>query len=290
MSKIAERLLSKTAAETNRVQLIEVDRRLALELLKANTRNRPVNSARVSEYAAMMLNGDWLDGVADIVIGADGVLQNGQHTLYAVVESGVPIVVTLKTGMRFEAQAVTDTQRARTIGNQLQIDGFKHANTVAAISRLTYAWRERGGLPAMTSTGSVNLSIDRVTLLAFIRRNRDELEHAASVGVTRHHKTELLTATQIGVLKIIFSDHAPAHAEAWLEQMFGEVGDIAQPVQAYRDRLIQMKGKDDGWSVFQKYAFAVKSFNAFMARQNINRFTLGPNEQSPAVVVPEGVN
>lgn len=290
MTKIVERLLAKATTENSRVQLIEVDRRLALELLKANTRNRAVNNARVAEYAVMMLNGDWLDGVADIVIGDDGVLQNGQHTLYAVVESGVPIVVTLKTGMRLEAQAVTDTQRARTIGNQLQIDGVKNANTVAAMSRLVYAWREKGSLPAMTSTGSVNLSVDRVTLISFIRKNRNELEHAAGVAVARHHKTELLTATQIGVLQIIFSDHAPEHAEAWLEQLFGEAEGISQPVQAYRDRLIQMKGKDDGWSVFQKYAFAVKSFNAFMARENINRFMLRPSEQSPAVVVPEGVN
>lgn len=293
MSKIAEKWLVKPSVTESSVRLMEVKPKLALELLKTNTRNRPVNDARVSEYAAMMLNGDWQDGVADIVIGADGVLQNGQHTLYAIVESGVAATVTFKTGMPVEAQAVTDTQRARTLGNQLQIDGVKNANTVAAIARYVYAWRSKGSLPAMTSTGSVNLDIDRVTLLAYIHANLDELESAAGVGATLHRKSGLLTATQIGVLYVMFSDYAPEHAQAWIDQVFGSSGVSEQPVQLYRDRLVQMKGKTDNkkvWSIFQKYAFAVKSFNAYMARANIRRFTLSPNEQSPSVIVPEGVN
>lgn len=276
------------------VSLLTVTPDIASELLELNTRNRPLRQADVAAYARAMVAGLWRDGVADICIDRTGVLINGQHTLAAVVASGAVIVVTLKTGLEPSDQDTMDAQRKRSVGQQLAIEGVKHANSVAAIGKIVMGWRQSSDGELLTPSDFKSLSPktpqDRLDVLAFCRANQSQLEEVA--GQARHWYRKsggVLNESTIGTLAIVFRDAAPNHADAWLNQLFAEVEECAQPIKAYRDRLMQLKNSDREWPVSVKYAFAIKSFNAFMAREEIKRFTLRPDEK-PSIDVPEGVN
>lgn len=276
------------------VSLLTVTPDVAAELLELNTRNRPLRQSDVAAYARAMRAGLWRDGVADICIDKTGVLINGQHTLSAVLASRAVIVVTLKTGLEPGDQDTMDAQRKRSVGQQLAIEGVKHANSVAAIGKIVMGWRASVDGELLTPSDFKSLSPktpqDRLDVLSFCRANQAELEATAAQAKRWYGKSGgVLNESTIGTLTVVFRDSAPEHADAWLQQFFGDVDECAQPVKAYRERLVQLKGSSHEWPVAVKYAFAIKSFNAFMARQDIKRFTLKPNEK-PTIDVPEGVN
>ena len=65
---------------------------IAAEWLTRNHGNQPIRSQRVDAYCRDIVAGRWVPGHARIVIGANGVVCNGQHTLSAIVKAGTAIV------------------------------------------------------------------------------------------------------------------------------------------------------------------------------------------------------
>lgn len=297
MATIIERLLPiRSNGNGNRdvgpaVSVLTVTPSVAEELLTLNVRNRTLNEQRVYAYARMMKRDEWADVIADICIDENGVLVNGQHCLHAVAKSGKTILVTLKTGLPPKSQDTMDAGRARSVADQLAIEGCRNAQVVAGAAQMVARWRELGQLPKFTGAGTAtDWKMDRLTLLEFCRQHRQELEASATKAKTRSKRTGLLSANQIAALQIVFEDYAPEHAHAWFAQLFGEVDECSQPIRIYRDRLVKKKGKsgnDGEWTPPYKYAFAVKSFNAFMAQTEISKFSMKPNE-TVTVNVPEG--
>lgn len=297
MSTIIERLRKPAQANGNgnskaaiAVSLLTVTPTVARELLELNVRNRPLNEQRVKQYARMMSRGEWHDAIADVCIDTFGVLTNGQHCLNAVVISGETITVTLKTNLQPQSQDSMDSHRARKVADQLQIEGFSNATTVAGSALTIMRWREEGRMPPLTSGGAATFwKADRLQHLNYCRDHRVELEANAALARSRNKRTGLLSPVHIAVLQVVFNDAAPQHAAAWTDQMFDDSNAASQPVFVYKNKLIQLKGTPKEWSPYLKYAFAVKSFNAFMARKELKLFRVKPDEKV-SINVPEGVN
>lgn len=294
MTTIIEKLRKPVRSDSSEsgiaVSLLKVTPDAARELLELNVRNRPLSEQRVNQYERMMKRGQWHDAVADVCVDDLGVLTNGQHCLQAVVKSGKTVVVTLKTGLPAQSQDTMDAHRARRVSDQLQIEGFSYATTVSGAAVAIMRWRNEGKLPSLTGGGQASFwKIDRLQHLEYCRDHRVELEANAALAKSRSQRSGLLTPVQIAVLQVMFADAAPEHAAAWAEQMFDATDAASQPVSAYRHKLTQLKGTAKEWSPALKYAFAVKSFNAFMARKQLKLFKVGPNE-TISIDVPEGVN
>lgn len=108
----------------------------AEELLRLNTANRPKSHSKCNYLAAKMTLGRWLfTGQAHVIIGSNGVLLNGQHTLTAVVISGVTITTVVSRGVDPEAFAAIDIGMKRTAGHVFGVAGVQHGQDVAAVIR-----------------------------------------------------------------------------------------------------------------------------------------------------------
>lgn len=95
----------------------------AREILEHNTNNRAVKKHHVEELARAMAMGGWDKyAVNQIVIGADGTLQDGQHRLLAIVKSGCPQVFSVVRGADPRA-FVYDIQSKRTDSDVMRIKG-----------------------------------------------------------------------------------------------------------------------------------------------------------------------
>lgn len=278
-------------AQAMDVRLCEITPEFAMQLLELNTSNRKVNPARVRQYAAMMTRGAWRPGVADICVGSDGVLINGQHCLEAIVKSGVTVVVTLKSNMPPNDMQTIDTHRPRRASDTLQMWGFKNATTVAGSAPLVMAWRANGGVyPKTTGAGTASQTdIDRDLLLRYCLDHQDELSESAALAKSRYAKAPLIPAAHIAVLQIVFADFAPEIASEWMRQMFDEAEVAEQPVAALRSKLIQEQARRTAagrWTPDVKDKMAVKSFNAFAAGREIKQFKLRRDEEI-RIVVPD---
>ena len=112
---------------------------LAKRLMTYNTNNRKLKPAAVKEYAYKMQNGMWNGNVLDpIVVTKDGVLENGQHRLEAVIKSGVAVQMYVATDAESAAGAY-DVGVPRSIRDALMIRGIirnelRHTTIQAVIS------------------------------------------------------------------------------------------------------------------------------------------------------------
>jgi len=125
-----------------KADLRQITPAMAIELLRANTGNRPLNPRVVDRYAADMTAGAWQTNGEPIIVGSDNRLLDGQHRLHAVIKADAPIAALLITGIDPEAQRTIDTGFKRGNADHLAMLGIKNASKTAATCRLLYAWEE----------------------------------------------------------------------------------------------------------------------------------------------------
>jgi hypothetical protein len=108
---------------------------LAERLLALNVENRPVrwNGALrcVEAYAKAMQRGDWRINGEAIIVSSEGLLNDGQHRLHAVVASGMAVPMQITFGVDRESRHTVDQGAARTPGNILAMRGEANTNQLA---------------------------------------------------------------------------------------------------------------------------------------------------------------
>lgn len=120
---------------TLKAQVVDLTPEMALNMISINEGNRRLAPTSVAQYARMMEEGLWSDGVAVVAVSAAGVLVNGQHVCHAVIKSGLTVKVVLVTGIDAGSFAAFDSHGKRTTGQTLSLMDVSNANAVAAIIR-----------------------------------------------------------------------------------------------------------------------------------------------------------
>lgn len=92
--------------------------------LNQNKTNRKLRDGIVEQYAADMRAGAWTQCTAPIVFYADGDLADGQHRLWAVVESETTQQFTIMRGLDRNSGLNIDTGLARSIVDNGRISGL----------------------------------------------------------------------------------------------------------------------------------------------------------------------
>lgn len=164
-------------------QIETVTPAIAARWLGLNVGNRSKRENRVDMYAENMGKERWVDGVATIQFNGNDKLLNGQHTLEAVVRSGVPIVANIVRGLPAEARQVIDTGLGRTFGDTLHfVYNIPMPGLAAAITM--WMWRidnQRLGKVGFTR-GRRALphasEVSRVELVDYFLKHRDLIEKA----------------------------------------------------------------------------------------------------------------
>lgn len=129
-----EQVLEWALSEVGTKTLL-VSPEMAAALLTLNTGNRHLELRRVAQYAAEMKTGRWTLTGEPIIVSREGVLNDGQHRLQAVVDAGVPVWLDIRFGVSRDAFLQTGIGRKRTVADNLQIMGVKNAFSVAAVCK-----------------------------------------------------------------------------------------------------------------------------------------------------------
>lgn len=115
---------------------------LARLLLERNEGNRRIAKTKVASLAHTMKLGKFnaLNGET-IQISKCGHLNNGQHRLHAVLDSGVEQPFTLMFGLDREARLTVDQARGRTVADFLAMRDLPDGYLVSAVALMLYQWR-----------------------------------------------------------------------------------------------------------------------------------------------------
>lgn len=105
--------------------------------LDRNTSNRKLRDGVVEKYAADMLNGNWTECIVPIVFYENGDVADGQHRLWAIIESNTTQEFFVLRGLSREAGLNIDTGLSRTLVDNARISGVNAdlTNEMLAIAR-----------------------------------------------------------------------------------------------------------------------------------------------------------
>ena len=160
---------------------------MAEVLLKGNPDNRNVKKARLAEIKADLENGNWVFNGESVIISRDGLLNDGQHRLMAVRDTGVSMKTLIVFGVARSSRITLDQGTARTSADYLNMQGrADEAPVVACVARMIWQYQKLGGF--RDGASSNNKSRKRVwptkseIVGVAMDNERDILRSAAIVG------------------------------------------------------------------------------------------------------------
>jgi hypothetical protein len=105
-------------------EVVTVTPRMAEEMLNRNSANRSLRPGVVERYAADMSNGTWGHCVAPLAFYDNEDVADGQHRLFAIVESGKPQRFMVIRGLPRKDGLNIDTGVPRTLVDNARISGL----------------------------------------------------------------------------------------------------------------------------------------------------------------------
>lgn len=109
---------------------------IAMEMLKHNRRNRPINWRKVEEYAEIMRKDKWELHAQGIILDTEGNILTGQKRLWAVIKADKDVYFRVSRGNPASTAVLLDrgdSQSARDLATR-QTDR-KHSPTESSIAR-----------------------------------------------------------------------------------------------------------------------------------------------------------
>lgn len=138
---------------------------LAYAILEHNICNRVLRQGTINGYVKDMKSKMWTFCSAMLVLSDEGVLLDGQHRLYAIIESGEAQEFTIVYGLHQDIQKYIDIGPGRSLADVLKLDGLVDSHylyTAGIINRM------------MCGT-STNYGKTRTEQLAFFAKHRESI-------------------------------------------------------------------------------------------------------------------
>ncbi len=150
--------------------MVNITPKMAEQWLNTNTSNRSLRAGVVEQYAADMKAGNWTQCTAPICFYDDGDLADGQHRLYAVVESQTTQRFMVMRGLSREDGLNIDTGLGRTVVDNGRISGLDTGLSAALVGT---ARAVASGMPSMGRMSNAQK-------LAVVSQHREACEWAVS--------------------------------------------------------------------------------------------------------------
>ena len=259
-------------------QLVEVNPDMAADMLEHNTMNRNISQLNVKRYAQAMQSGEWEQNGQTISVAEDGTILDGQHRLWAIIESGMTITFLIVYNVRKEAIATIDSGITRTFRHLLQIKGSKHAATAASLTKFAWIY---DNFDSELNTGSCKIALRNPVLEVYYDENRNLIEQAAAMAETGCHH---FTKSHMGFGFFLFLRKNPARAEAFANMLkSGQNLYTGHPLMTLRTKLIDNLMSKHKLTVRETLAFYIKAWNAFLKGKDASVFRWNNTEPMPEV-------
>lgn len=255
MTMTATRTVTRKPPPAPRFELMAVTPALAEEWLGRNSHNRGLQNGWVEALAGVISRGEWrLNGDA-IRFDVEGTLLDGQHRLWAVVESGIAVNSMVGFDLQTEAQETMDQGVRRKLSDVLKLK--REANASGLAAALNVKWRWDNGYARMTTRKP---SIAQA--LVVLERNpglRDSV--AASGKVARKFK---ISAAILAVCWYEFNSLDTSDAEDFFSRLASGIGlESGSPVLALRRWLERQMAATTTQSAIMTQALVVKAWNYY---------------------------
>ncbi|HYE20935.1 MAG TPA: hypothetical protein VEA69_20990, partial [Tepidisphaeraceae bacterium] len=256
-----------------RVQLVTPEQ--AHEWLQQNYKNRRLIKPYLRRYANDIRNGRWMLNGECLIFSDYGMLLNGQHRLHAIIETGIAIPLGIIEGVSSEAFITLDQQGKRTFAQNLEMDGYKNARTIAAAVSFVRVI-ESGVISAR------QMSIE--DSFAVLGEHPGLVESAALIGPLC--KRNIFEPGPFVAFYYLATTKHPGNTTAgiFFDRLFsGSNLEKGSPVYSLREQLIASAGSKRLRTI-HKIAIAIKAFNATLTGKSLKFLKWAEDESFPEIL------
>jgi hypothetical protein len=256
----------------------------ALTVLQAqNIDNRPIRQDRVQRFADDMRAGRWvgLNG-EPLQFDVNGILRNGQHRLWAVVESGVNLEALVVRGISATAYDTIDTGAPKSYTDFLGLPsvGEKNVTLLASTLKLVSLW-ERGALRHIKN----GHYFPTIPMMQELLRRRPEIRDVVSdiAGMTALKGVLPLSLAAL-VYFVASIDGQRDKVVAFLDQIATGLN-MTVTTPAYHFKRLLDKQRGSKHKVVQTYMLAlfIKCWNATKEGKEMKVLRLSADEEFPTL-------
>ncbi len=247
---------------------------LANVIEQRNPDNRSIRQTKVEQYASDMRSGRWAFNGEPIIVSDDGLLNDGQHRIRALIDANICLPFLFVFGLPRASRLTLDQGSARSASDFLGMEGVENAASSAAIARQLLAYNLSEGL-AMPTRGITNAEV-------LARTHSDHrIKEAAHVAVTLgKHSAKYVAGTTIGFCFYLFSAIDENDATEFLTQVCkGANLKPGSPALAVRERLLAV-----GKSRQAKAAILFRGWNFFRRNMKVKANSLTAVTPFPALI------
>ena len=254
----------------------------AAEMLESGQaiNNRKVAWSTVRRYAHDMANGKWKMTGESIKFDQHDRLIDGQHRLYAIMESGATIETMVVYGLTDDAFGGLDQQRRRNAGQFLGMHGYSNENLLAATVKFILRYEILGDF----RTGrhlEAPLSFD--DYLQFVQQHSEVID-AVKFGNKDKYRSLAGTGSLYAALYYLFSKVDEEDADAFFELLGSGAGlDEGDPILVLRNTLMKVRQQLRGSTAEPNYVAAlfIKAWNAWRAGEKVGLLRYKPGGANP---------
>lgn len=257
---------------------IDITPDMAAEMIEHNTMNRNISQLNVTRYANDMASGAWEQNGETIKIAEDGTVLDGQHRLWAIIESGMTVTMIVVYNVRKEAVGSIDSGVIRLFHHLLKIKGSAHYITAATITKLAWIY---DNYDKQMRAGSAKAETRNSILEPYYDENRDLIEQAAAVAECGAHH---FVKSHMGFCFYLFLRRNPLKAEEFIKLVkSGENLHTGHPIMTLRGKLMDNRMSKNKLTVRETLAYYTKAWNAFLKGRDLSIFRWNNTEELPEV-------
>ena len=258
------------------VRLISITPELADKILGFNTENRRMRGFAAKDYAATMTEGGWKLTHQGIALDTNGIVQDGQHRLQGIVDSGTTQQFFIFVGMDPAAYTALDIGMKRTYGDTMTRVGHNNAAQLGSCARLVFLFQRRD----FTSTWKVT----NQQVLDTVSEDEDGFVMAMTWG-GRLKKPPIGLAVHVGAAAFYLISRA--NSAERVNQFFQGLIDMefehgrSDPRNVLVRALSNLSGTSRTGP--EKLALVIKAWNAWEEGRTISVLSWRRNEEMPKV-------
>ncbi len=248
------------------------------ELLSSNTENqRRISSRNLRKIENDMAQGRFKLNGESIIVSVNGRVLNGQHRLYACVNSKVGFWTVLVQGVEDETFSVIDSGKSRSIPDVLQISREKNCVALAAtIARVVEYSRD----PRSVGSHAVISHSEAMDALEGHPAIRDSVDFCVGNKIGR-----VTSASRVAWLHYLANERCPELCAQFFEKLgSGEMIQSGNPIYLMRARLIADRSAKASLSTREILGLLVKAWNAHVEGKTLTFLRWSETEPFPLVI------
>ena len=254
----------------------------AEQLLALNTHNRLLSKNRVSFYESIIARGQWKTTHQGVAIDWNNVLQDGQHRLHAIVNTGQSVLMQLSTNTDPSNYEAIDAGKKRSASDTIGLLGAKNATKVAAAIR-GYLLYQR--YPEKVWVGNIFNNITISDIKACYESAPDVVDQLTFSAVGAYNIFKPLNASAlICFLLLAYSCDRTDDALEFVDKLgSGKNLNIYDPILSYRNFLSNDRVAR---SLQLHVAINIKVFSRWMHGEKVTRFRVPDFPPMPLISFP----